>query len=115
MAGQTLLAVPAEDGKAGDHVVAGLNVGHLLTNFFDDPRRLVAEYCRRRKGPQPFHEVQVAVTHPRRRRTDDYLSRHRLSDLDVFNSERLIYAVKYCSLQRPTPSRNEAYSRFYCG
>jgi len=51
MAGQALLAVSAEYGKASNYVIARLNIGHLLTNFFDDTCSLMAEDRRRRKRP----------------------------------------------------------------
>ena len=35
--GDAVLAMTAECGETGDHVIARLHVGHILANRFDDP------------------------------------------------------------------------------
>ena len=48
VAGQAVLAVPAEDRETGDDVVAGLHVADLRADLLDDAGRLVAEHDRQR-------------------------------------------------------------------
>src|SRR6266542_3883854 len=98
MAGQALLTVSTEDGKARNYVIARLYVGHLLPDLFDDSRRFMAEDRRRGKRPQAFHEMQVAVADPRRSRPHDDFASHRLANIYIFNSQRLIDAMEYCGL-----------------
>jgi hypothetical protein len=61
---QALVAVTAEDGKAGDNVVAGLDIRHLLPDFLHYSGRLVAENGRRRERPQTLNEMQVTMADP---------------------------------------------------
>src|SRR3990172_5746970 len=96
---EAVLAVAAEEGEAGDDVVAWLELLHLGPDSLDDARRLVAEDGRRRELVVAVDEVEVAVTDAARRHADEHLPADGLVDLDVLDGEWLLGAVEHRRLQ----------------
>src|SRR2546427_5252191 len=91
MAPETLGAVPAEAGQAGDDVVARPHGGHIGTDRLDDTGALVPQDDGAVEGEAAVavDDVQVAVADTRRRRTDEDFTAPRLVDVDRFDRERL--------------------------
>ena len=85
MAGEAAIAVAAEDGEAGDDVVARLDVGNLLADLFDDASGFVAEDCGRRERPLALYEVEVAVADAAGSGAHDDLAGHGLVVLDLLD------------------------------
>jgi len=94
MAGQALLARPAEHREARDHMIAGLHVRHQLADLLDDPGGLMSEHGRRGIWVQPIDEVEVAVADTRRRRVHEHFARHRLIDVNLLDREWLMRPVE---------------------
>src|SRR5206468_11230490 len=92
--GQAVRTVSTEDRQTGDHVIAGLELGHVRADRLDDAGGLVAEDRGRRKRVVPVDEVQVAVAHTARDRAHEYLTSDWLGDLDVLDRERLVGTVE---------------------
>ena len=87
-------ALPAEHGKAADHVVARLHVADLVTDGFDDAGWLVAENRGRGQRVEAVNEVQVAVADTRRHGLDEYLVALRLVDVDILDGQGLVRPVE---------------------
>ncbi len=93
--GQAVAAVPAEDRQAGDHVIAGLELRHVLAHLLDDPGGLVAEDRGRGERIVAVDEVQVAVAHAARDRAHEHFAPDGLRDVDVLDGERLLGAMEH--------------------
>src|SRR5713101_8179142 len=103
MAGHTFRAVSAENRETRDHMVARLDIAHRLADFLDDSRRLVAEHRRRRMGVVAVDEMKVAVAYAARDRPQQHLAILRLVDIDIFDSERLLWPMKHGGFHRDSP------------
>src|SRR5207247_8128283 len=93
--GQAVRAVAAEDRQAGDHVIAGLDLGHVRTDGLDDAGGLVAEDRGGRELIVAVDEVKVAVAHAAGDRADEHLAADGLRDVDVLDGERLLGTVEH--------------------
>src|ERR687891_2682912 len=60
--GEAVLAPATEDGQAGDYVVAGLKLVHVLPHHLDNSGCLMAQDGRRRGRVVAVNEVKIAVT-----------------------------------------------------
>src|SRR2546428_6020427 len=93
--GQAVRTVSAKDGQTGDHVIAGLELGHVRADRLDDAGGLMAEDRGRRERVVAVDEVQVAVAHTARDRAHEYLTSDGLGDLDVLDREGFVGTVEY--------------------
>src|SRR5258708_22113436 len=103
MAGHTFRAVSGENRETRDNMVARLDIAHRLADFLDDSRRLVAEHRRRRMGVVAVDEMKVAVAYAARDRPQQHLAILRLVDIDIFDSERLLWPMKHGGFHRGSP------------
>src|SRR5712664_1877936 len=103
MAGQTFRAISAENRETRDNMVARLDIAHRLADFLDDSRRLVAEHRGGRMGVVAVDEMEVAVAYAARDRPQQHLAILRLVDIDIFDSERLLWPMKHGGFHRGSP------------
>src|ERR1700694_602574 len=92
--GEAVVAAAAEDGQAGDDVIAGLELINLCPPLFDDAGGFVAQYGRSRHIVEAVHVVQVTVTDTAGHDTDENLMLGRLVNVDVFDSQRLMGSME---------------------
>jgi hypothetical protein len=71
-------------------VIAGLEVGHAVADFFDDPRPFVPQHAGQRERNQPFTRAEVGVAKTRRNDPDEDLTALWLADLDFLQDERRV-------------------------
>src|SRR5712692_6406051 len=103
MAGHTFRAVSAENRETRYNMVARLDIAHRLADFLDDSRRLVAEHRGGRMGVVAVDEMKVAVAYAARDRPQQHLAILRLVDIDIFDSERLLWPMKHGGFHRGSP------------
>jgi hypothetical protein len=87
--------VPAEDGQAGDDVIARLELAHLQPHRLDDAGGLVAEDGGGGERVEAVHEVQIAVADAGGHRAHQHLAADGLVDVDVLDRERLVWPVEH--------------------
>ena len=87
--------MPAKDGQTGDHVIAGLELGHVRADRLDDAGGLVAEDRGGRERVVAIDEVQIAVAHTARDGAHEHLASDGLRDLDVLDGEGFIGTMEY--------------------
>ncbi len=75
-------------------MIAGLHVGYLFADFFDDSGGLVAEHRGRRVRVETVNEMQVAMAYAAGDGLDQDFAVLRLVEFDVVDTERLIGPVE---------------------
>ena len=85
---QAVVAAPAPCVETADHVIAGLEVGHVLADCLDDARRFVAEDAGHHHRHVAGDDVEIAVADARRGGPGQDLVGARLVDVDVLDRER---------------------------
>src|SRR5260370_25741665 len=103
MAGHAFRAVSAENRETRDHMVARLDIAHRLADFLDNSRRLVAEHRGGRMSVVAVDEMKVAVAYAAGDRPQQHLAILRLVHIDIFDSERLLWARKHGGFPRDSP------------
>src|SRR5260370_14957760 len=96
MARHALLVIAAKDRQATDHVVAGLDVGNLAADFFDDSGGLVAEHSGCGIGIETIDEVEVAMAYATCDGFDQDFAILRLVEFDVLDTEGQFGPVENC-------------------
>src|SRR5258708_3703836 len=89
-----LFAVAAEDREAADDVIAGLDVGHLFADFFDDAGGLVAEHCWRGVRIEAVNEMEIAMAYAAGDGFDQDFAVLRFIEFDILDTERQIGPVE---------------------
>ena len=87
-------ALPAEHREAADDMVAGLHVGNLVTDGFNDAGRFVPEDGRCRERIEHVNEVEVAGAHAGGHGLDEDFVALGLIDIDLFDGEGLMRPVE---------------------
>src|SRR6266851_10244327 len=103
MAGHAFRAISAENRETRDHMVARLDIAHRLADFLDDSCRLVAEHRGGRMRVVAVDEMKVAVAYAACDRPQQHLAILRLVDIDIFDSERLLWPMKHGGFHRGSP------------
>jgi hypothetical protein len=85
----------AKNRQTGDDVIAGLELRDVWTDRFDDSSGLVTKNRRGRKMVKPINEVEIAMTHPARHRAHPHFSSDGFRDMNILNSKRRVWSVKY--------------------
>src|SRR5207247_8283890 len=108
LAGEAVVAMPAEHGETGDDVIPRLELAHLKADFLHDTRRFVTEDGRSGEGVEAVHEMEIAVADYGGHGAHEHLAAHGLVDVDFLDGQSLMRTVKYRSfhsaLLSETPS-----------
>jgi hypothetical protein len=83
-----------ENRQAGDHMVAGLDVGDIFTDRFDHTCGFMTKYGGHWRGVFAFDEMQVAVAKPADTGTHQHFVALGFFDLDALDGHRLTWAMK---------------------
>ena len=94
MTRHAVLAVAAKYRQAGDYVIAGLEVGNLRADFFDDAGGLVAEHGGRRPHVEAVDEMEIAVAHAAGDGAHDDFALFGFVDFDLLDGEWLTGTVE---------------------
>src|ERR1700674_2169141 len=84
-------------------MVARLEVAHRLADCLDDSRCLVTEHRGGRMGVVAVDEMEVAVAYAARDCPQQHLAILRLVDIDIFDSEWLLWPMKHGGFHRGSP------------
>ncbi len=103
MPGEAELAVPAEDGKAGDHMIAGLHVVNVRPDGLHDAGAFVTQNHGQLTGIGSIEEMQVAVAHARRGRADQHFPCAGFGYRNLLHFHGLVDFPKYCRLHDASP------------
>ena len=83
--------------------VAGLDVGDVRPDFFNDAGGFVTEHRGQRMRIQPFHEVQVGVTEAGDAGADQDFARSGIRYADILDLQRLVDFEQYGGLHQILP------------
>ena len=75
-------------------MVAGLDVGNILTDRLDHRGAFMAQYRRGGVGVQPLHEMQVRMAQAGKGGAQQHFSPLGFFDVHVLDGERLVRCVK---------------------
>ena len=93
---QAIFAVAAEDRQGRDHMIARLDIGHLVADRFDDAGRLVTHHRRYGGVVVAGQIVAIAVTHAGGDRANQDFPRSWIVDLYILDGEFTGDGSKYC-------------------
>src|SRR5690606_39214763 len=82
-----------------DDMVADVHSPDLFSDGFDDACTLVSEHDRHRVAEAAFDDLEVGVAESARAIPDQDVGGSEAVEGDVFDSQRLADAMKYCSLE----------------
>ncbi|MNM97708.1 hypothetical protein D3C81_1102200 [compost metagenome] len=95
--GHAVIAVTAEHGQAGDHMVAGLDRAHFGADLLDHASGFMAQHHGARVRERTVDDVQVRVANADRFGADQHFARARFADAHFFDDQRGSNLMEYSS------------------